>query len=64
MNTERERLQLPWVAINNTYLTATGRFLPNCSEAKLKVACPQRCPLDAGSNTERSFKRDENLTTE
>lgn len=60
MNTERERLQLPWVAINNTYLTATDRFLPNCSETKLKVACP----LDAGSNTERSFKRDENLTTE
>lgn len=64
MNTDKERLQLPWGAINNTYLAATDRFLPNWSETKLKVACPQRCPLDAGSNTERSFKRDENLTTE
>ncbi len=64
MNIDKERLHLPWVAINSTYLTAADRFLLNSSETELKVACPQSCPLDVGSNTERSFKHDENLTTE
>ncbi len=44
MNTDKERLQLPWVTINSTCLTATDRFLPNWSETELKLLANSAAP--------------------